>query len=97
MRLAGSTLIILLFGTLFAPHAHAIIFLPALVLIPIVKIVAVIIAGFSLPAFGVGALLGKQSGRSVKKIIPKVVLCLVVLAVILAVLLKLSNPERPLF
>ena len=38
-----------------APQAHAIIFLPAIVLIPIAKIVAVIIGGFSFPALGVGA------------------------------------------
>lgn len=97
MKLFFSVIVVLILGTLFAPRAHAIIFLPAIILIPIAKIVALIIGGFSLPAFGLGALWSKLFKKSLKRTIVVVVILLIILAAILVIFLKLYNPDRPLF
>ena len=97
MKWALSVIVILLVSSLFAPQAHAIIFLPAIVLIPIAKIVALIIGGFSFPALGVGALWSKLFGKSLGRTILVIIAILVVLAIILAIFFKLHNPDRPLF
>ena len=92
-----SVVFILISMHFLAPKAHAIIFLPAIILLPIIKIIALIIGGFSIPALGIGALSGKLFHTSPKKSIPIVIGVLIILAVILAIFLKLENPERPLF
>ncbi len=80
----------------FPSDAHAIIFLPALILIPIAKIVAVIIGGLSLPVLGIGGLLGKITKGSAKRGIFIGIGILVVIAIMLLLLLKLFNPQHPL-
>lgn len=97
MRILLSVVFILISMHFLAPRAHAIIFLPAIILLPIIKIIALIIGGFSIPALGIGALSGKLFHASPKKSIPIVIGVLIILAVILAIFLKLENPERPLF
>lgn len=97
MRILLSVVFILISMHFLAPKAHAIIFLPAIILLPIIKIIALIIGGFSIPALGIGALSGKLFHASPKKSIPIVIGVLIILAVILAIFLKLENPERPLF
>ncbi len=78
-------------------RAHAIIFLPALLLIPIAKIVAIIIGGLSLPALGVGALWSNLFKKSLKRTIWTIAIILLITALLLIVMLKLHNPDRPLF
>lgn len=97
MRWVLSVIVILLVTSLFAPQAHAIIFLPAIALIPIAKIVALIIASFSFPALAIGALWSKLFGKSLGRTISVIIAILVVLAIILAIFFKLHNPDRPLF
>lgn len=97
MKWALSVFIVLFISLLYAPPVHAVIFLPAIVLIPIVKIIALIIGGFSLPALGVGAIWSKFFGKSLRRTITIIVVILVAIAIILAVFLKLHNPDRPLF
>jgi hypothetical protein len=82
---------------IFPKPAHAIIFLPALILIPIAKLVAVIIGGLSIPALSVSAIWSKLTKQSLKKTIVLVIVALIVLAIIVAVILKIENPSRPLF
>jgi len=80
-----------------ATSAHAIIFLPALILIPIAKIIALLIAGLSLPAVGVGALWSMLFHHSLKRTL-FITLCIVCCVVLFSVLvLKLHNPARPWF
>lgn len=97
MRWAFSVIVVFITASLFAPQAHAIIFLPAIVLIPIAKIVALIVGGFSFPALGVGALWSKLFGKSLRRTISVIIAILVVLGIILAIFFKLHNPDRPLF
>jgi len=97
MRWAISVIVVFIVGSLFAPQAHAIVFLPAIVLIPIAKIIAFIIGGFSFPALGVGALWSKLFGKSLGRTISAIIAILMVLAIILAIFFKLHNPDRPLF
>ena len=97
MRFILSALLILITMHFSAPKAHAIIFLPAIILLPIIKIIALVIGGFSIPALGIGALSGKLFHASPKKSIPIIIGILVILAVVLAIILKLENPDRPLF
>lgn len=88
-----------LFVTLFfcAPTAHAIIFLPALVLIPIIKIVAILLGALSLPATGVAVLWSKLFGKPLSQTMSRAIVVLLMLAVVVAIGLKLHTPGRPLF
>lgn len=95
MRWVFSVIVVLLADLSFAPKAHAIIFLPAIILIPIAKIVALIIGGFSFPALGIGVLWSKLFKKSIKRTILVIAVLLAVLAIILAVVFKLHNPDRP--
>lgn len=90
----------LLLGTLmfilFTDEAGAIIIIPAAILIPIVKLVAIIISGFSLPVVGITTYFHKTSNKSVIKGIFVGLAILIVLAALIAIVLKLMNPSRPL-
>jgi hypothetical protein len=97
MRLVLSVLTILVTFLFITPKAHAIIFLPAIVLIPIAQIIAFIFGGFAIPTLGIGALWGKLAGKSMKKTILLSVLILILLTIAIALFLKFENPERPLF
>lgn len=97
MRYLLSVIIIFFIFAFVTVPAHAIIFLPAIVLIPIAKIVVLIIGGFSLPALGVGALWSKLFGKSLGRIIAVIIIALIVLGLVFAILLKIHNPDRPLF
>lgn len=94
-------LVMLLFLGFFffasASSVHAIIFLPALILIPIAKIIAVVIGGMAIPAFGLGAVYHYLFGKSLKRTIGVTLVILFVLAVLIFIILKLQNPLRPIF
>lgn len=79
----------------FAQPVDAIILIPALILIPIAKIIAVIIAGFSLPVLAIGTLWAKLMHKPLIKmiVISFIILCL--LALLFGVSLKIINPTRP--
>lgn len=76
--------------------AHAIIFLPALILVPVAKIIAVIIAGFSVPAMGMGALFSKISKKPLLKTIFIAIFILIFISILIGIVLKLVNPLRPI-
>ena len=80
-----------------APPAQAIIILPALILIPIAKIIAIVVGGFAFPALGMGVLWNKLFNTPLKKVLVFAFLLLVVIGVCTAVYLKVTTPERPLF
>jgi hypothetical protein len=80
-----------------AQNAHAIIFLPALILVPIAKVIALVIAGASLPALGFGTLFSKLFGKSWKKTMLVMFIILFVAIALLAIYLKIQNPDRPFF
>jgi hypothetical protein len=97
MKKLGSVGIFFL-GLLFiTPTAHAIVFLPALLLIPIAKIIAVVIAGISFPILGISALSSKLFGKSFKKMLGIGLIILILTAILLVLVLKIQNPARPLF
>lgn len=90
--------LLLTLGLLFyPPKTHAIIFLPAIILIPIAKIIAFVIGGFSIPSLGLGALVTKLFGKSLKKTLLIIFLLLIIAGILLAIFLKLHNPDRPWF
>lgn len=94
----AAVLMLLIFGSLAVPRdAHAIIFLPALILIPIAKFVAIILAGFAIPTMGIGALAGKMFRLSRKQTIAAILSFLFIAAVCLGLFLKLHDPSRPMF
>ncbi len=88
---------VIIFGifSYIALPLNAIIFLPAIILIPIAKIVALIIGGFAIPAFGTSVIWSKLFGRSTKKAIVATFIFLILLAIILFVSIKMLNPDRP--
>lgn len=77
-------------------QAGAIVFLPALILIPIAKIVAIVITGLSLPAISIGAMYSYLFKKSLQRTMLTIFGIILILAAIAAVLLKFSNPDRPL-
>jgi len=77
-------------------NAHAIVVIPALILIPIAKIIAVFIAGLSFPAAFMGAISAKLSGKPWLKGVVIAIVVLLVVALIVGVTLKIVNPSRPL-
>src|SRR5258705_13668512 len=81
---------------LLVNDVHAIIFLPALILIPIAKIVAVIIGGLSLPVLSVSGFWGKVTKRSAKRGVFLGIAVLVVISLLLFFVLKFLNPQHPL-
>jgi hypothetical protein len=81
----------------YPKSAHAIIFLPAIILIPIAKIVALVIGGFTLPSLGLGVLWSKLFGNSLLRSLTFIVIFLIAGGILLALFLHSENPNRPLF
>lgn len=90
-----SVFIILMLNLLFLRSAHAIIFLPAVILIPIAKLIAIIAGGFSIPSLGLGVLWHKLFKASWKQSIAIVILALLFVVVAAAIFFHLENPNRP--
>jgi len=86
-----------LFFMLVGTPAYAIIFLPAIILIPIAKIVAIIIAGFSIPAVSITAVWSKLFHKSLKQTLIILLIALILLGICVGFFLKLHNPARPWF
>lgn len=78
-------------------HSHALIVLAPIVLIPIIKLIALIIAGLTLPATTAGIIYSKLTKHNTTKVVVIVVGFLALTAIILGVILKIINPERPIF
>ncbi len=82
---------------IFVNETKAIIILPAVILVPIVKIVAIIISGFSLPVIGLSAYFHKISNKPVLRGIFVGMLILIFMGLLITIALKIINPSRPLF
>ena len=95
MRLILTGIIVIILTFISTPKAHAIIFLPALILIPIAKIIALIVGGLALPTLGIGTVGGKLYNKPVVKIIFALTIIILLFALALAVFLKIQNPDRP--
>jgi hypothetical protein len=96
MKLIFAVICLIIVCLTYPPETQAIIFLPALILIPIAKVVAVVIAGLSFPVLGVGSLIGMLKGSSKKGVFVSIVF-LITLTFLLFLILKVANPEHPLF
>jgi hypothetical protein len=79
------------------PASQAIVFLPAVILIPITKIVAVIMGGASLPSLLASLIWGKRQQRSWLLILGLTLLLVLIIGLVAAVVIWLLNPERPFF
>lgn len=76
-------------------NAHAIIVLPALLLIPIAKLVAIVISGFIIPVAGISAFISSLRKKSFAQLFLFGIGILLVVGIVLAVILKLLHPDRP--
>ncbi len=90
-------LVFLLIIVVFPSSAHALVMLPPLLLIPIVKLVAIFMGGISIPAMGLGTLWSKLTGASKSKVYGVILCLLILMAIILIICLKLFNPYRPIY
>src|SRR5258708_37513347 len=97
MRFGISVLVLLFLLSYTVQYAHAIIFLPAIVLIPIAKIVAVVIGGMSFSALGLGVIWNKLFWKSLKSTIVVVIILFVLFALLLSIVFKVTSPLWPLF
>ena len=79
-----------------AYSAHAIIVLPALILIPLAKLVAVIVSALSLPVASIGIFISKITKKHKLAIVFSVV-SIILIAIISVVVLRLKNPNNPWF
>ncbi len=84
------------FLLLFPLEAKAFVILPTLILIPIAKIIALIVGGFTIPTLGLSAFVSKITGKSYVKGIVVGVGILLIVSIILVLILKMLNPSRPL-
>jgi len=75
---------------------HAIIILPALILIPLAKLVAIVVAAFGIPATSLGVLISKITRNKKLAIIVTLVFILLI-ALSTAIVFKIANPNRPWF
>jgi len=82
-------------GLLYPPKAHAIIFLPAVILIPIAKIVAVIFGIAILPALTISSLFARFKKLSFGKAVLLILTVITVIILMVAIALKIANPDRP--
>jgi hypothetical protein len=95
MKIIYLCLIVFILPFITPQTAQAIILLPALVLIPIAKIISLIIGALLFPFVGGVAVWGKISQKPVYKMIAVSIVLLIVVGIVLALGLKLSNPDRP--
>ncbi len=91
----GSLIFILLVASNPRP-AHAIVILPAVLLIPIIKIVAIVIGSLSVPAISISALWSKLFGKSLPITIAWTVAVLILIGILLGIFLKIRLPDRPI-
>lgn len=89
-------IIILCYFLIFPPRVHAIVILPAIILIPLVKLVALIIGTFSVPVVSVGVMLAKITKKNKLAFISSCILLLLI-GIIAAVVLRLTHPQNPWF
>lgn len=95
--IAAVILLSIVAGILLIPQpAHAIIFLPAIILIPIAQLVAFLIGSLTLPAVLTGFIWSKLFKKSWKRGVLYSLAFLVIIAVTAAIVLKILNPDRPL-
>lgn len=97
MNYVTAFLVIIGISHFFAPSVNAIILIPALILIPIAKIIAVIIAGFSFPVLAISALWAKLMHKPLIKMILISFIILCIATFLFGVCLKIINPTRPFF
>lgn len=94
-----TTLSLLIVGAkwfLWVKAANAIVILPALVLIPIAKLVAVVVAAFALPATSLGVYISSVTkNRRLGILLPVVILLVVGLVSFVAFLY--FKPDNPIF
>lgn len=88
--------IILLYFIAFPPQVHAIVILPAIMLIPLVKLVALVIGAFSIPVGSAGILLAKITKKNKLVFIISFILILLI-SVLAAIVLRLTHPQNPWF
>lgn len=95
--IATVTLLIIVAGKLLNPQpAHAIIFLPAIILIPIAQLVAFLLGGLTLPAVLTGFIWSKLFKKSWKRGVLYSLFFLIILGLAAAIILKVITPERPI-
>lgn len=96
LKLLVAVMSLIFLGLAVAPTAQAIVIVPALILIPVAKVIAIVMGGLAFPALSLGVLWSKLFNTSFKKIIMWIGLVLFLTALALAVYLKVSNPARPM-
>jgi hypothetical protein len=91
--------VVLIYTTLLAMavprSAEAIIFLPAIVLIPIANILVVLIGGLTAPFAAIAAIFSKIFHIPLKKALAITLIVLFLVALSVVIFLKLQNPDRP--
>jgi len=88
--------IIVIFSLIFPSTTQAIIILPAIILIPIAQMVAVIVGGFSVPVISLGILI-KTLTKNRKLAVRISVFVFILIIVISIFVLRWKNPDNPLF
>ena len=90
----GAVIGIFLFG--YVEQVHAIVFLPALLLIPLAKLIAVIVSAFSIPAASIGVFIAKIT-KNRRLAWGIAIAILLVITVSATFILKWKNPDNPWF
>ncbi len=89
-------ILILVFLFIFPTKTHAIVVLPGIILVPLVKLIAVIVGAFSVPLTSMGFLIGKITKKYKSMFIISLLLILLI-GVFAAIILKILYPNNPWF
>jgi hypothetical protein len=79
----------------FPSTAHAIILLPAVVLIPIAKIIAVVIGWFSVSSLSFGVIWSKHYKTKLSRVLLVIGISIIIISILVALFLRWQNPQRP--
>lgn len=79
------------------PNVDAIVFLPALLLIPIAQILGILLVGLSFPLYAIGYVWHLFFKMSLRKVFAIVSSILAIIILIVLIVIKILFPELPLF
>lgn len=96
MRVVVMVLLLPLFLIISTKEVYAVIFLPALILIPLAHLVGLLLIGLSFPLYAIGFVWHLLTKHSLKRTFVAATVLLAVFLLICAVVLKLLFPAMPL-
>ena len=78
---------------IFPPKVHAIVILPAVILVPLVKLIALVVGALSIPVGSAGVIVAKITKKYTFVILASVILILLI-GIAAAIFLRITHPDN---